>query len=302
MIYFQSPWSTPPADAKFQLLPFSDGEPFVFTDRIHTLPAPYTKLPHHTRADLPTEAAWGALVRQALHEKPLRTDVLARKTTLTFDEPLDALRLTAFLQRRAPHATVFACALPNGSWFLGASPEQLFWRSENRITTEAVAGTRRHTEAHELLSSEKDLAEFRYVEAHLEERLAPLCRNLERSPIRLRSAANVQHLSSETTGTLTHNATDSELIHALHPTPAVCGVPREAARAWLKSHEPFERGYYAGLVGWSAKTSAQWTVAIRSALLEENKLHLYAGVGLVQGSEAAAEWNELEAKIGLYLD
>lgn len=302
MIYFQSPWTTPPADARFQLIPFAGGESLAFTERIHTLPAPYTRLPRHTRADLPTQAAWTPLVRRALDEKRLSKVVLARQTTLTFDEPLDALRLTAFLRERAPRATVFACALGNGSWFLGASPEQLFRRSGNRITTEAVAGTRRHALAQELLSSEKDLAEFRHVEAHLEESLAPLCGEIQRSEVSLRSAANVQHLCSETTGTLLTHTTDAELIAALHPTPAVCGAPREAAREWLKTHEPLERGYYAGLIGWSAPKSAQWTVAIRSALLEEDKLHLYAGVGLVQGSEPATEWNELEAKIGLYLD
>lgn len=302
MIYFQSPWATPPADAKFELLPFSNDKRLVFTERIHTLPAPYIKLPRFTRIDLPTQSTWSALVRQALEEKRLRKVVLARKTTLTFDEPLDALRLAAFLQHRAPHATVFACALPNGSWFLGASPEQLFQRSKNRITAEAVAGTRRLVQARELLSSEKDLAEFHYVEKHLEEKLTPLCGSLQRSMVGLRHAANVQHLCSETTGTLLTHITDSDLIRVLHPTPAVCGTPCEAAREWLKSHEPFERGYYAGLIGWSTPNCAQWSVAIRSALLEENRLHLYAGVGLVQGSDATAEWNELEAKIGLYLD
>ncbi len=308
MIYWRGGRNEPPPNARFRLMPFGGGAAVAFSQRKEKLPPSYETLPPHSRTDLPDKPAWHVAVRDALRQIELGVFdkvVLARETTLTFDEPLDPFRLTARLGRRAKNATVFCCALPSGRAFLGASPERLFQRKGRSVSADAIAGTRRLGALHatELLASEKDAREHRFVEQYLETQLSKLCTApVERTSVRIRETTSVQHLFSKLTGELQAGVSDDTLLEALHPTPAVCGAPRAAAGQWLLANEPFSRGYYAGVVGWSTPTESEWIVAIRSGLLEGHCLKLYAGTGIVAGSDPESEWNELEAKLGTYLD
>ncbi len=112
----------------------------------------------------------------------------------------------------------------------------------------------------------------------------------------------VQHLHSYIEGILKNHDADAALIEALHPTPAVGGAPRHKALAWLAAHEPFDRGVYAAPVGWVGFDDAEFCVGIRSGLIEGNTLALYSGAGIVPGSSAAAEWEEIEAKMSSFLE
>jgi isochorismate synthase len=120
-------------------------------------------------------------------------------------------------------------------------------------------------------------------------------------PVRL---ATVAHLASEVTATLSEPAPSAlELAGLLHPTPAVAGAPREAALAAIAACEPFDRGAYAGPVGWvDAAGDGEWAVALRCALLEGRGASLLAGAGIVAGSDPAAEWEESEHKLRAVLD
>ncbi|MGL5309601.1 MAG: chorismate-binding protein, partial [Plesiomonas shigelloides] len=91
-------------------------------------------------------------------------------------------------------------------------------------------------------------------------------------------------------------ADDAQCLTWLHPTAAVAGLPREPARRFIHEHEPFERGWYAGSVGHISRERAEFTVAIRSALIQQNQVHLFAGAGIVPGSDPEAEWQEIERK------
>src|SRR5690606_13237925 len=94
---------------------------------------------------------------------------------------------------------------------------------------------------------------------------------------------------------------DADLLRGLHPTPAVGGVPRDRAMAFIASRENFDRGWYAGPVGWISSDAAEFAVAIRSGIVDGDTLALYSGAGIVEGSEPAAEWGEIEQKMSNFL-
>jgi len=283
-----------PPNAKFQLIPFSGKTRTVFSDVVHQLPEPQ-KLRLKSRTDSPNRSDWNVAVQKAL-SSPLDKVVLARETTLVFHDSIDPFRLAAALQPKTRGAALF-CANTGPKAFVGLSPERLFLRNGHTVITEAVAGTKPLGIAH----SEKDAREHAFVQQYLENVLSPFCSSLQFSPTRVHATATVQHLFSEGIGHL-HTPDDEPLLQALHPTPAVCGTPKIQAQDYLKQTEPFARGWYAGVIGWSTPEASEWAVGIRSCVVERNVVRLYAGAGIVQGSDPDAEWDELEAKIALYGD
>jgi menaquinone-specific isochorismate synthase len=113
--------------------------------------------------------------------------------------------------------------------------------------------------------------------------------------------ARIQHLRTRFSGHLKPGVSNFEIISALHPSAAVGGYPVKTAPALLHQFEPFDRGWYAGQMGWISADSAEFVVAIRSALLSDTQLDLFSGAGIVADSHPEAEWDEIEAKIGLFL-
>ena len=131
----------------------------------------------------------------------------------------------------------------------------------------------------------------------IEQALAPLCGTVkvELTP-RLRALRNVVHLLTPIEAVLRSGVSVAEVVLALHPTPAVGGVPRESALDFLARHEPFDRGWYTGAVGWQGAGTASMFVALRAALIRGHRATLFVGAGLVAGSEEESEWRETEAK------
>jgi menaquinone-specific isochorismate synthase len=261
------------------------------------------------RADSPDRAAWVAAVEGALdriERGPLQKVVLARRTDFLFAEAPDPFLLLHRLRAANPEGFHFAFSPEGGATFLGVSPERLYRREGRRILSEAVAGTRRRGDsAHEdqaigdaLLDSEKDRREHRFVADTVGRKLGELCRSYHADPeVSLLKLARLQHLYRRFEGTLRGHVDDVEIVAALHPTPAVAGNPTAAAVAEIASREPFHRGWYAGPLGWVGPDGADFTVAIRSGLLDGARLALYTGAGIVRGSRPIAEWEELENKL-----
>jgi menaquinone-specific isochorismate synthase len=110
-----------------------------------------------------------------------------------------------------------------------------------------------------------------------------------------------QHLRTHIEGILEQDNTDADLLRTLHPTPAVGGLPKEGAVRWIAEAEPFDRGWFAGPVGWIGGDSAEFAVGIRSGLVSDTTLSLYAGAGIVPGSEAEQEWAEIENKLSPFV-
>jgi menaquinone-specific isochorismate synthase len=232
--------------------------------------------------------------------------VLARAQDLSTDRPLHPLRMLNGLRQRFPDCYAFSFTWGGGPSFIGASPERLLRVRAGELETEALAGSiRRGRGAAEdlalggaLLRSEKDLREHRAVVEDLRSRLAKL--GVEVGPAAtpgVRRLANVQHLHTRLAGPLPVGVHPLDVAAALHPTPAVGGEPREGAAEVIRQLEGFPRGLYAGALGWfDARGEGEFLVGIRSALVEGTAARVYAGAGLVAGSDPEKELAETDLK------
>ena len=276
--------------------------------------APEAALPACTdRRDWPERGTWLTAVAEAVDAfRPgtLEKVVLARESTFRFSHLLDPLHLLDLLRQASGGCFHFCFQPANGSAFLGASPERLYSRCGRDLHAEALAGTRPrgNTEAEDtrlgekLLASRKEAREHAYVADAVRGGLLELCRSLSGSETpTLVKLARVQHLITRFEGTLEDSVTDAHLLERLHPTPAVGGVPTEAAREHIRELELFDRGWYAGPVGWIGSDAAEFAVGIRSALVGPDTLRLYSGAGIVAGSHPDKEWDEIENKIAGFL-
>ncbi len=265
------------------------------------------------RRDDPDEAGWRQNVESAiqlLDHGAVQKIVLARKSYFEFNHDLNPLAILQRLTLAMPECFHFCYNPEPGVAFIGATPERLYMRQGTLIQSEAIAGTRprgatRKADeelSQDLLHSDKDLREHRFVVQGIRETLTPLCQRLaigdEISILRL---AQCQHLASYLEGTLGNGVSDADILHHLQPTPAVGGYPTSAALEEIDRLEPFDRGWYAGPIGWVSHDTTEFAVAIRSGLVEGSKLYLYSGAGIVEGSTADEEWNEIENKIGDFI-
>ena len=242
---------------------------------------------------------------------PLRKVVLARRSKLNLNTPVDTFALVSRLQSRDPDAYQFVLRHPNGETFLGSTPERLFLCQGGRAVSEAVAGTRARGAddgedaalAYDMLLSPKEHEEFAIVREEVRRALGDVADGgndgveveLEKGILR---NVTVQHLYSRLSAPLASGKTEADLLDALHPTPAVCGYPRKAALDTLRAVESFDRGLYSGPLGWISADGAEFAVAIRSALVhpDGDEVSLYAGVGVVGSANAQSEWHELNLK------
>ncbi|MFF1459455.1 isochorismate synthase DhbC [Streptomyces sp. NPDC058330] len=264
---------------------------------------------------VPEPEVYGAGVASAV-ERMWRGEfskvVLARTLELTSPAPLDLPAMLQRLARRDPVGYTFALPTGPGRTLIGASPELLVSRKGDQVTANPLAGsTPRSTDLAEdvrraatLLQSAKDLHEHAVVVDAVHQALAPHCSRLTvpARPTLIRTAT-MWHLSTTVTGTLAAPDTSAlALACALHPTPAVCGTPTTTARRVIAETEPFDRGFFTGVVGWgNAQGDGEWAVTIRCAEAEERTLRLYAGAGVVSASEPEAETAETAAKFRTFL-
>ena len=267
------------------------------------------------RRDDPDRAEWGRMLRWALGAVEgggLDKVVLARRARFTFDEAVDAAALLRRLEAATPRCYHALVRPEGGPAFLTATPERLLRLDGRRLRTEAVAGTRPRAEGDaaddalraELLGSEKDRREHAFVREAIVEALAPLAESVEvDGEAAAMTLARGRHLRTGVRALLRDDPSPLAVLRALHPTPAVGGTPTPRALDAIDRLEPFDRGLYAGPVGWvglapSGVVTADLAVGIRSGLVEGRTLSLYSGAGIVAGSDPAAEWAEIEHKIG----
>lgn len=238
------------------------------------------------------------VVLDAIAAGELRKQVLARRVCAFAARPLNVTAVLRRLRERFPTATIFAVRR-NGATFVGASPEELVGLRGDSIEAAALAGTSRGADGSALLDDPKERREHAFVVDALVERLAPFCAGLDvPAGPQLMSLPNLAHLYTPVRGRLASARGLLELIADLHPTPAVGAVPRDADRAG--ELEPFDRGWYAGAVGWTRGDrggNGAALVALRSALIRDDHAALYAGCGIVEGSEPEREWREARLKM-----
>ncbi|MFM5854493.1 isochorismate synthase MenF [Aeromonas rivipollensis] len=238
--------------------------------------------------------------------------VLSRKLTLTLHQPADPKRVLARLMAQNPHAFHFSLPLGQGRRLLGASPELLLRVSGGEVFTHPLAGSARRASepaqdeavARELLASRKDQHEHKLVIDEIRRVLTPHCRELAiPSHPSLMSTDTLWHLGTPIAGQL-HGSDASVLSLAcqLHPTPALCGYPTDLAREFIREQEPFRRALFSGIVGWcDSQGNGEWAVVIRCGVLDGHQVELFAGAGIVAGSDPAMEWAETGTKLGTML-
>jgi isochorismate synthase len=265
--------------------------------------------------EVPTGAGYAKAVATAvarIRDGQVRKVVLARTIEVRAGRVLDPRLLVHRLRVVDPDAYTFA-APTNVGVIVGASPELLVSRLGREVRSNPLAGSApRSGDAEEdranadvLVSSAKEQEEHAIVVEAVADTLRPLCEELTWDPEpMLRETPNVWHLSTRFRGTLRDPApTALDLVAELHPTPAIAGSPTEAALATIEELEPFDRGRYAGPVGWvDANGDGEWAIAIRCAELRGDRATLYAGAGIVADSDPEREVAETEPKFRAFLD
>ncbi|MCA9575812.1 MAG: isochorismate synthase [Polyangiales bacterium] len=243
--------------------------------------------------------------RDAIAAGRLEKVVLARRAEaagVQGDLP-DAVDMLARLDARFVSCTRFAIfrrdARGSVVTFLGATPECLVTRTGDRVHTEALAGSMPRGESAKLLASDKDRREHRFVVDAVVGALEPHCSAVTHDPQPgTRELPDVVHMRTPIEGRLRDGASVLELVGALHPTPAVGGVPREAAIAWILEREPVSRGWYSAPFGWTdASGDGSFVVALRSGVVHDGRVSVYAGAGIVRDSRPDAEYDETELKM-----
>ena len=295
----------------------ADEDPDATLDLLASLrtpdPIPVIDTGDHVMESLPHVAVWAQAVADAvkvIQAGELEKVVLARSVKIESSEPVQILRVFRELVRAYPQCYTFAWK-SMGSVFMGASPELLVRLETGAFSSNPLAGSARRGEGteeddaigRELLGSEKDQIEHRLVVEDMQQRLAPLMDELTvpSEPV-LKKMATVQHLSTEITGT-SSTAHPLELVAAVHPTPAVGGVPRLEAVDYIDAAEEFDRGWYTGGVGYvTPGGDGEIAIALRCGLILDATSHLFAGAGIVADSDPGAEVVETRLKLRPLLD
>jgi len=330
------PGSGPVAFGSFTFDPASDGSVLVVpstvlgrrdgaawlttigpADRVRAEPAP-DGLPVPPPPVTPTVVRWAdgsltapqweravAAAVAAISAGSLRKVVLARDVFAAAAEPIDARILLRRLAERYPDCFTFAC-----DGMVGATPELLVRRDGQQVSALVLGGTlprgadpaQDRALGEELLASAKNHEEHAYAVDSIRDALEPLCDALEvdERPALLKFP-NLQHLGTRVRGTLAATGTPKSalaLAAAVHPPAAVCGTPTGVALELIRELEQMDRERYAGPVGWvDADGNGEWGIAIRSAQLSGRTARLFAGCGIVAGSEPAAELAETLVKL-----
>ena len=276
----------------FESLPAQDPDGFTLT----------SPLPHQEWMELVTKAV--ADIEAGRFDKV----VLAREIRVGANREIHVPTVLRRLRSLYPACTVVSMPWMGGGQFVAASPELLIARYGDAIESHPLAGTIPRSGdpvtdqalADGLLASTKDRAEHDWVVRDVEERLTKWCTTLDvpEAPS-IVSFRNVSHLGTRLSGQLVAAAPSAlELALELHPTAAVGGTPRAEALEWLMANEHLDRGPYAGPTGWvDARGDGEWVVGIRSAVITDSAARLFAGVGVVDGSDPAAELAETQFKL-----
>ena len=264
-----------------------------------------------------TDASFEGMVAEsvlAVESGQVAKVVVSRQVDVRMDEPIDVAALLRRWRRIEPTASFFSMPTSMGR-LVGASPELLVERDGSAVRSRPLAGTTDRTHEatsvlpRELLASTKDSAEHRLVVDAIGDVLAPLCSDLD-VPARpdLVHLHNITHLATSVVGTLAPRPDGSrptalELVAALHPTPAVGGVPRDRALALISRLEPEDRGHFAGPVGYvDARGDGRWMIGIRAMTVSGPDALLAAGVGIVRGSDPQTELVEVNLKLTAAFD
>lgn len=255
---------------------------------------------------LPQKSAWLSLIKKAtetIAHGDFEKVVLARATDLQCKQRVNPVALMAASRALNLHCYHFCMVFNASNAFLGSTPERLWRRRGALLRTEALAGTvASHADDSQaqrlgewLLNDDKNQRENMLVVEDICQRLQHHTQTLEVLPAQVVRLRKVQHLR-RCIWTELKQPDDALCLHVLQPTAAVAGLPRQPARDFIQKVEPFNREWYAGSAGYLSPDQSEFCVALRSARVQDDALRLYAGAGIVSGSDPEQEWQEIENK------
>ncbi|MDU2245912.1 MAG: isochorismate synthase, partial [Haemophilus parainfluenzae] len=265
--------------------------------------SPLNQLTIESVAPKANQDTWCDWVNQALNrirQGELTKLVLANETVFRIRDELNGKDFLAESQAKNSGCYHFLWADNAQNCFVGSTPERLFARDDRQLFTEALAGTapvsdnpsENDERANWLLNDEKNLNENWLVVEDISQNISHLVEQITVDDVALKSLRKVQHLIRKMQAKLTALCTDADLLKAIHPTAAVSGLPQQQAKKALAEIETFDRCWYAGTLGMMSQHLSEFCVTIRSAFIEENRVRVFAGAGIVEGSQPVEEWLE----------
>ena len=266
--------------------------------------------PVSCRLEAGAQDAWEDAVQaclDAIREGRIGKAVLARTLTVALERRVDPVDVVMHLWRANRGSHVFLFEPEPDAALVGAAPETVATLKDGVFHATAVAGSirrgatpREQAElAAKLLASDKDRAEQGIALDDMIARLATVAHQIRSDPQpHVLTLARIQHLETEIRASVPAGVGVLDLLRILHPTPAVCGLPRDAALEVLAHREPFHRGWYAGPVGWfDPEGNGVFAPALRTGVSRGTEWRLFAGAGIVDGSVPSAEWEETGIKL-----
>lgn len=243
---------------------------------------------------------------QHIEQHKLSKVVLAAALNVDYRHPLNVVHSLQRLRRHYGDCHLFSLGNGQGDCFIGASPERLLSLQNHHLITDALAGSAPrgktpqadHQLGQQILHNPKERREHQAVLDYLLTRLTAIGLTPQVSPLQLLKLSNIQHLWTQIQAPFPSHLHPLELVAQLHPTPAVAGVPAAIACDLIRQYETFERGLYASPLGWvDSQGNSEFIVGIRSALISQNRACLYAGAGIVAGSDPQQEVAEIALKL-----
>lgn len=219
--------------------------------------------------------------------------VLSRKIEVS--QSVNFIKSYRNLLKKYPTAFRYLWFHPNVGMWMGATPEQLAKIENNTFETVALAGTQVFSE--DIIWQEKEIVEQQLVTDYIKSRTENLVESLQISESYTQKAGNLAHLKSDISGKLKQNISEIDVINALHPTSAVCGMPLKEARNFILKNENYNRKYYSGFLGeFQMKEQTNLFVNLRCCEIENNLTKIYVGCGIIKDSQADKEFIETENK------
>lgn len=230
---------------------------------------------------------------QAIEKNQFKKVVLSRKEIVNKNE-IDVVVLFQKLLKAYDKAFVYVWFHPKVGLWLGATPETLVKIEGNTFKTMSLAGTQVYKGSLDVVWEPKEVYEQQLVTDYVLEKLKPICKSVSASKVKTIKAGNLVHLRTEITGEFTNN--DFSLITILHPTPAVCGFPKEASKEFILMNENYNRSFYTGFLGELNLPNSELYVNLRCMEIEGDSINVYVGGGITKDSNPEKEWKETVVK------
>lgn len=230
---------------------------------------------------------------EAIHKNEFRKVVLSRKESLK-KESFNILSAFKKLLYAYDNAFVYVWFHPKIGLWMGATPETLLKIKGNTFETMSLAGTQVYKENEEIIWKAKELDEQQLVTDYVLQKLLLVCESVNTSKVETIKAGSLIHLKTKIKGKIKDHP--SSLIHVLHPTPAVCGFPKDESKKFILKNEEYDRKFYTGFLGELNMPNSELFVNLRCMEIEKKRINIYVGGGITKDSNPEKEWDETVAK------